>query len=63
MAKLYASEIAVNVSEEAVQVLGGYDYIKDYPAEKYWRDSKLCTIGEGTSEVQRLVIARQLLLQ
>jgi len=63
MAKLYASEIAVKVCEEAVQVLGGYGYIKDYPAEKYWRDSKLCTIGEGTSEVQRLVIARQLLLQ
>jgi hypothetical protein len=60
MAKLYASEIAVKVSEEAIQIHGGYGYIKDYPPEKYWRDSKLCTIGEGTSEVQRLVIARQL---
>jgi alkylation response protein AidB-like acyl-CoA dehydrogenase len=60
MAKLYASEIAVKVCEEAIQIHGGYGYTKDYPAEKYWRDSKLCTIGEGTSEVQRLVIARQL---
>lgn len=60
MAKLYASEAAVRVSEEAVQIHGGYGYTKDYPAEKYWRDSKLCTIGEGTSEIQRLVIARQL---
>lgn len=60
MAKLYASEIAVRVSEEAIQIHGGYGYTKDYPVEKYWRDSKLCTIGEGTSEVQRLVIARQL---
>jgi alkylation response protein AidB-like acyl-CoA dehydrogenase len=61
MAKLYASEVAVRVSEESVQIHGGYGYIKDYPAEKYWRDSKLCTIGEGTSEIQRIVIARQLL--
>ena len=61
MAKLYASEVAVRVSEESVQIHGGYGYTKDYPAEKYWRDSKLCTIGEGTSEVQRLVIAKQLL--
>ncbi len=61
MAKLYASEVAVKVSEESVQIHGGYGYTKDYPAEKYWRDSKLCTIGEGTSEIQRLVIARQLL--
>jgi hypothetical protein len=61
MAKLYASEVAVRVSEECVQIHGGYGYIKDYPAEKFWRDSKLCTIGEGTSEVQRVVIARQLL--
>ncbi len=61
IAKLYASEIAVRVAEESVQVHGGYGYIKDYPAEKFWRDSKLCTIGEGTSEVQRTVIARQLL--
>lgn len=61
MAKLYASEVAVRVSEECVQIHGGYGYIKDYPAEKYWRDSKLCTIGEGTSEIQRTVIARQIL--
>lgn len=61
MAKLYASEVAVRVSEESVQVHGGYGYTKDYPAEKYWRDSKLCTIGEGTSEIQRVVIAKQLL--
>ncbi len=61
MAKLYASEIAVKVSEEAIQIHGGYGYTKDYPAEKFWRDSKLCTIGEGTSEIQRLVIARELL--
>ena len=53
MAKLYASETAVRVSEECVQIHGGYGYTKDYPAEKYWRDSKLCTIGEGTSEIQR----------
>lgn len=61
IAKLYASEIAVRVSEESVQIHGGYGYTKDYPAEKYWRDSKLCTIGEGTSEILRLVIAKQLL--
>jgi alkylation response protein AidB-like acyl-CoA dehydrogenase len=61
MAKLYASETAVWVSEQAVQILGGYGYIKDYPAEKFYRDAKLGTIGEGTSEIQRLVIARQLL--
>jgi alkylation response protein AidB-like acyl-CoA dehydrogenase len=61
MAKLFASEVAVRVSEEAIQVHGGYGYTKDYPAEKYWRDSKLCTIGEGTSEIQRVVIAKQLL--
>jgi alkylation response protein AidB-like acyl-CoA dehydrogenase len=61
MAKLFASEIAVKVSEESVQVHGGYGYTKDYPAEKFWRDSKLCTIGEGTSEIQRMVIAKQLL--
>jgi alkylation response protein AidB-like acyl-CoA dehydrogenase len=61
MAKLYASEVAVRVSEESVQIHGGYGYTKDYPAEKFWRDSKLCTIGEGTSEIQRLVIAKQLL--
>lgn len=61
MAKLYASEVCVRVASEAVQVFGGYGFVKDYPAEKYYRDSKLCTIGEGTSEIQRLVIARQLL--
>jgi alkylation response protein AidB-like acyl-CoA dehydrogenase len=61
MAKLFASEVAVRVAEESVQVHGGYGYTKDYPAEKYWRDSKLCTIGEGTSEIQRLVIAKNLL--
>jgi alkylation response protein AidB-like acyl-CoA dehydrogenase len=60
MAKLYASEIAVKVCEEAVQIHGGYGYLKDFMPEKYWRDSKICTIGEGTSEVQRLVIAREL---
>ncbi|MGH9463320.1 MAG: acyl-CoA dehydrogenase [Vicinamibacteria bacterium] len=61
MAKLYASEVAVRAANEAVQVLGGYGYTKDYPAERYYRDAKLTTIGEGTSEIQRLVIARQLL--
>jgi hypothetical protein len=61
MAKLYASEVAVRAAEEGVQIHGGYGFIKDYPAEKFWRDSKLCTIGEGTSEVQRVVIARQIL--
>lgn len=60
-AKLYAGEAAVFCSERGVQILGGYGFIKDYRAEKYFRDSKICTIGEGTSEVQRLVIARQLL--
>lgn len=61
MAKLYASEVAVRVSEESIQIHGGYGYTKDYPAEKYWRDAKLCTIGEGTSEIQRTVIAKNLL--
>ena len=61
MAKLFASETAVKVAEESIQIHGGYGYTKDYPAEKYWRDSKLCTIGEGTSEIQRLVIAKSLL--
>ena len=61
MAKLYASEVAVRVANEAVQIHGGYGFIKDYPVEKFYRDAKLCTIGEGTSEIQRLVIARQLL--
>ena len=61
MAKLYAGEVAVRVANEAVQIHGGYGFTKDYPAEKYYRDVKLCTSGEGTSEIQRLVIARQLL--
>jgi len=61
MAKLYASEVAVRAANEGVQIHGGYGFIKDYPAEKFYRDVKLCTIGEGTSEIQRLVIARQLL--
>ena len=61
IAKLYSSEIAVRAAEDAVQIFGGYGFVKDYPAEKYFRDVKLTTIGEGTSEIQRLVIARQLL--
>jgi alkylation response protein AidB-like acyl-CoA dehydrogenase len=60
-AKYYASEVAVRVSTEAVQIFGGYGYTKDFPVEKFYRDSKLCTIGEGTSEIQKLVIARELL--
>jgi alkylation response protein AidB-like acyl-CoA dehydrogenase len=63
MAKLYSSEVAVRVAEDCVQIHGGYGFVKDYPAEKYFRDVKLLTIGEGTSEIQRLVIARQLLAQ
>jgi len=61
MAKLYASEIAVEVATEGVQIFGGYGYTKDFPAEKYYRDAKLCTIGEGTSEIQKLVISRSIL--
>jgi alkylation response protein AidB-like acyl-CoA dehydrogenase len=61
MAKLYASEVAVRCANEGVQIHGGYGFIKDYPAEKFYRDVKLCTIGEGTSEIQRMVIARQIL--
>lgn len=61
MAKYYASEVAVKVSNDAVQVFGGYGYTKDFPVEKYYRDSKLCTIGEGTSEIQKLVISREVL--
>ncbi|MGH9915612.1 MAG: acyl-CoA dehydrogenase family protein, partial [Pyrinomonadaceae bacterium] len=61
MAKAFASEMCVKVCEEAIQIYGGYGYTKDYPVEKYWRDSKLLTIGEGTSEIQRIIIARQLL--
>ena len=63
MAKLYSSEIAVKAADDCVQIHGGYGFVKDYPAEKYFRDVKLLTIGEGTSEIQRLVIARQLLGQ
>lgn len=61
MAKLYASEVAVDVANEGVQIFGGYGYTKDFPAEKYYRDAKLCTIGEGTSEIQKLVISRAIL--
>lgn len=61
MAKYYASEVAVEVSTDAVQIFGGYGYTKDYPVEKFYRDSKLCTIGEGTSEIQKLVISREIL--
>jgi alkylation response protein AidB-like acyl-CoA dehydrogenase len=61
MAKLFASEAACRICEEGVQIHGGYGFIKDYPAEKFYRDVKLCTIGEGTSEIQRMVIARELL--
>lgn len=60
-AKLFASEVAVRVATEAIQIHGGYGYVKEYPVEKFYRDSRICTIGEGTSEIQRLVIARQLL--
>jgi hypothetical protein len=61
MAKLFASEVAVRICNEAVQLFGGYGFIKDYPVEKFYRDVKLCTIGEGTSEIQRMVIAREIL--
>ena len=63
MAKLYASEVAVRATEKGVQIFGGYGFIKDFPAEKFYRDVKLCTIGEGTSEIQRVVIARNLLAE
>jgi len=63
MAKLYASEVAVRCTEKGVQIFGGYGFVKDFPAEKYYRDVKLCTIGEGTSEIQRMVIARNLLAE
>ncbi len=62
-AKYYASEVAVQVSTDAVQIFGGYGYTKDFPVEKFYRDSKLCTIGEGTSEIQKLVISREILKQ
>jgi alkylation response protein AidB-like acyl-CoA dehydrogenase len=61
MAKYYASEVCVRVATDAVQIFGGYGYTKDFPVEKYYRDSKLCTIGEGTSEIQKLVISRDIL--
>jgi alkylation response protein AidB-like acyl-CoA dehydrogenase len=61
MAKYYASEVSVKASTEAVQIFGGYGYTKDFPVEKFYRDSKLCTIGEGTSEIQKLVISREIL--
>ena len=61
MAKYYSSEVAVAVSTDAIQIFGGYGYTKDFPVERYYRDSKLCTIGEGTSEIQKIVIAKQIL--
>ena len=61
MAKYYSSEVAVKVANDAVQVLGGYGYTKDFPVERFYRDAKLCTIGEGTSEIQKLVIAKQII--
>ena len=61
MAKYHASEVSVRVSTEAVQIFGGYGYIKDFPVERYYRDAKLCTIGEGTSEIQRIIIARNII--
>jgi alkylation response protein AidB-like acyl-CoA dehydrogenase len=61
MAKYYASEACVRIATEAVQIFGGYGYTKDFPVEKFYRDSKLCTIGEGTSEIQKLVISRNIL--
>ena len=61
MAKYYASEVSVKVANDAVQVFGGYGYTKDFPVEKHYRDSKLCTIGEGTSEIQKIVISREVL--
>ncbi len=63
MAKYYASEACVQISTDAVQIFGGYGYTKDFPVEKFYRDSKLCTIGEGTSEIQKLVISRDILTQ
>ena len=61
--RYYASEICVQISTDAVQIFGGYGYTKDFPVEKFYRDSKLCTIGEGTSEIQKLVISRDILTQ
>ena len=61
MAKYMTSEVAVRAANEAVQIFGGYGYTKEFPAEKYYRDAKLCTIGEGTSEIQKLVISREVM--
>ncbi len=61
MAKMFASESCVKIANDAVQIHGGYGYIKDYPVEKFYRDSKLCTIGEGTTEIQKVVISRNIL--
>lgn len=61
MAKLHASEVAMKVTYDAIQIFGGYGYSREYPVERMWRDAKLCVIGEGTSEIQRIVIARQVL--
>jgi alkylation response protein AidB-like acyl-CoA dehydrogenase len=61
MAKLFASEAAMRATDKAIQIHGGYGYTREFPVERYFRDAKLCTIGEGTSEVQRMVIARQIL--
>jgi alkylation response protein AidB-like acyl-CoA dehydrogenase len=61
MAKYYAAEVSVKVANDAVQIFAGYGYTKDFPVEKYYRDSKLCTIGEGTSEIQKIVISREVL--
>ena len=61
MAKLFSSEVAMRATDEAIQIHGGYGYTREYPVERYWRDAKLCTIGEGTSEIQRMVIAREIL--
>ena len=60
MAKLFASEVAVRVADDGIQIHGGYGFVKDYPAEKYSRDAKLLTIGEGTSEIQRIIITKQI---
>ena len=61
MAKLFASEVAMKVTYDAIQIFGGYGYSREYPVERMWRDAKLCTIGEGTSEIQRLIISRAVL--
>ena len=61
IAKYFASEVACRVANESVQIFGGYGYTKDFPVEKFYRDAKLCTIGEGTSEIQKLVISREIL--